>query len=517
VQPAPAAFPDRIEVEPDVVRFEGPMDMGAWSLGAHPAAWAATGDLLPWGEPYVTFRVAPDPEVASRLEDQPAAPDVPSADPERRVPPMPRPHLRPMTAPSPGRSVDFAFYDWLDVPLVADRWHQYEANDYARVEHRLPPVRYRTTPYFSGGEVARPFETIASGLRLRVTGRHLPEISMATIGGGDRGAGFVPFDLLGGLGDEMPADAHATFDGSLRYGTREREAIYRQEQFWGYYGWENFLDARIVLDDAGARAVLGIGERDVARFGAWWRAHETEVELAWKRWLMAEFVRLKPMPFFNFPLEIWHLDLERRPSADGGIILDLTILDEALDLVYSRWLLETVMPAYEPSIDDMHLHLRVGPEQGGLVLDTATDWSLSGEDMADGATRWTFEPSMGDNPVLANEYRATASPALPYLGKVFRPGTPSAFRYTSTPTAFDLQDGERLSFHWHDFGLRLQRVEPAPAAFPDRVVRRRGSITFVGPLDLTAWSRERYASDWAALGGPLPRGVPIVTLEQRAG
>ena len=49
--------------------------------------------------------------------------------------------------------------------------------------------------------------------------------------------------------------------------------------------------------------------------------------------------------------------------------------------------------------------------------------------------------------------------------------------------------------------------------FAGQVVRSHGAVSFAGPLDLTAWSRDRYGADWAALGGLLPRGVPIVVLE----
>ena len=86
-------------------------------------------------------------------------------------------------------------------------------------------------------------------------------------------------------------------------------------------------------------------------------------------------------------------------------------------------------------------------------------------------------------------------------------------RYTVTPTAFDLLAGEQLNFYWLGTGLRLGHVEPRPSAFPGQVVRSRGAISFAGPLDLTAWSRDRYGADWAALGGLLPRGVPMVVLE----
>jgi hypothetical protein len=515
MEPPGEAFPGQIEVGQDTVRFEGPIDMEAWSREANAKSWRQLGDLLPWGEPYVTFTVDASPRFAARLADPPPPPAAEPLDPDRVVPPFPEAPFE--TSPPPpaedGRSVRFDFYDWLDIPMVADRWRQYEANDYTRIDRLRPPVSYRTTPYFTGEAPAEPFSETTSGLRLSVQGRDLPEITMDTIGGGDRGAGFLPRDLMGGLGDgEPPPGGRALFEGHLQYGDREREARYRQELFWGYYGWETFLDAEITMDRDGARTILGITDDEFDRFPSWFRAHEDEVERRWKLWLFEEYKRLQPMPFFNFPLEIWSMDLEPMPMSGSEVKLQMTVLNEALDLVYSRWFNETFMPDYESSFSDLYLTMRIGPSAGDVDLDTANDWTLSADVTPTGERTWTFENFLGDNPYLAHEYRAMDSPALPYFGKVFRPGTPDEFAYDYTPAAFDLREGEQLAFHWAGSGMRLGAVEPSPEDFPGQIVQAKDAVTFRGPLDLTAWSRDRYQDDWESLGGLLPQGVPIITL-----
>ncbi len=63
--------------------------------------------------------------------------------------------------------------------------------------------------------------------------------------------------------------------------------------------------------------------------------------------------------------------------------------------------------------------------------------------------------------------------------------------------------------------IRARHFEP-PVTI-EFTVRAPGSITYLGPLDLAAWSRTRFASDWASLGGLLPRGTPVIQLEQRPG
>ncbi len=517
-EPPLSQFPGQIESDSSGITFRGPMDLASWSRSWQPASWLRLADdehpdgLLPWGEPYVSLRAVP--EAASRaLFKRPERPrPVGDVDPERVIPPFPTPSLTPTPPllPGPGgRVVRYDFYDFLDVPMVADRWEQYEKNDYVRVNRLEFPVSYQTTPYFSGDDV-EPFSETASGMRLRVSGRNLSEITIDTIGGGSRGAGFLPTNLMGGVEPDVVGGT-ALFEGHLRYGSREREAVYRLQEYWGYYGWENFLDARITLDRAAAKKVLGIADAEFASFGGWYARNEEALENRWRLWLYEEWKRLDPMPWFNFPIQIWALDLRRVSSDAGGIVLEITILNEALDVLFGRWFHETFLPHSEHSYEDMYLYMTIGPTSADVDLDTVCDFALS----LVGRATWAWEPFFGDNPLLAHEYRARESPALPYFGKRFHVGQPDEAPYTSVPTLWNLRAGEQLNFHFGSSGLALVEMEPSDLDFPANIVGDEfRSVSITGPIDLSAWSKRRYADEWKATGGLVPVGAPKLRLRQ---
>jgi len=495
LDPAPGAFPGQISRDGKATEFRGPIDFTASSLTRHAADWARLAGpehpdgLLPWGQPLVTFVVKPLRSPSRFSDPKPPAP-VPSVDPGRAIPAFPSPELGatpPM--PSTGRTVRFDLYRFLDVPMPADRWEQLEDNGYVKVDRASFPVEYRTEG------------TTYSGFRLRATGRNLPEIGLDDVGGGLGKAGFLPSNLMGGL-EAGVTGGTATFDGHLAYGERPRESVYRLPEWWGYYGWENFLDARITLDRSAARRVLGISGTDADAFAVWFAANERELETSWRQWLYREFRRSGAMAFFDFPLTIWALDLELVSASSGRIELRMTVFNEALEVLYGRWFNETFLPGYESSIDDMHLSMRIGPTSADLDLDLATGWSL----YQDGKGRWVFEPSLGDDPALADEYRITSSPGLPYLG-----ATLDSYQYDYTPSAWNLRSGEQLNLHVGSAGLIVDTVEPGSGAFRGQIDATSSRVSLTGPMDLRAWSRTSNANAWQQTGGLLPWGEPYIT------
>jgi len=520
-EPPAADFPDQVTEEDTRLVFSGPMDMGAWSVDRYAAAWraiatpAAPDGQLPWGEPYLTFEVSPDADHADLFEDAVQPDPVSDTDPYREVPAFPDVTFDDDTPalPSEGRTLRFDFYDFFRNTMNPDRWATYVDNDYVRVGSLEYPVVFFTTAYWSGldPDDFEPHTLTTSGLRLRIEGHEIPEITIDNMGGltspapEGQEAGFLPYNLLGGL-ESGTVGGTARFEGHMAYGTEDREALYRMQQFWGFYGWENFVDARITLDRAAARKVLGISDADFSYFDAWWAGHETAVEQAWKLWLYDEFVRTAPMPWFNYPLQSWTNDLTLVSSDTDGVVLAWTNLNEALDVVIGRWLGETIMPAYEVSYDDMYLDLTIGPTSSEVRVDTSLDFSgLVGDDLATEAVEpWTWRARTGDNPYLANEYRYFASPAWPYysLDAV----------YTDVPCAWDLAEGEQVNFHFGDADLTLATASPSSEDLPDNVIAdpsRFYSIT--GPVDLEAWSQAVDPAAWAATGGLVPEGVPKLT------
>lgn len=193
LEPRAGEFPGQIAEGPSAVTYTGPIDFETWSRGYQPTSWLKLADathpqgLLPWGEPYVALRARGVTPAAMALFKKPRKPArVGKKDSERTVPPFPTATLEPTPPLTPGpggRTLKVDLYDFLDVTMVADRWDQYDHNDYVRINSLSFPVSYQTTPYFSDEE-PEPFSNLASGVRMKVTGRSLPEITIDTIGGG---------------------------------------------------------------------------------------------------------------------------------------------------------------------------------------------------------------------------------------------------------------------------------------------------------------------------------------------
>jgi hypothetical protein len=279
--------------------------------------------------------------------------------------------------------------------------------------------------------------------------------------------------------------------------------IYRQQPYWGFYGWENFLDSHITMDRVGAQKVLGITGAEFDDFAKWFadESNADALRYAWRQWLYSEWRANNAMDFFNFPLQIWGFPLELVSASPNKLMLRQTILNEALDVVLGKWLNNTVMPYWQGSYDDVFIDLLIGPESSSLDMDLVNDWGLN----ATGSKRkrvWAFESYIGSNPYLAHEYRMKSAPGLPYYGQNF----------TYTPTLWNLAEGEQLNFHYGSSKLKLAHLDPAPEEFPDSVVVGPGVVSITGPVQFDDWSRTTYADQWKKTGGLLPRGVPYVAV-----
>jgi hypothetical protein len=499
--PGGSKFPDQIHSDDSHIEFRGPIDFTAWSKEHDKEWWLQLADpshpagLLPWGLPSVTFRVLPSGPAAKLFSEPIQPPKVSKTDPFRAVPTMPATSLA-VTPPLPsGRTLKVDLYSLLDPHMLPERWKQYEDNQYQEVVSFKYPKAYRTSPYFPPDPTElTPYSEPSSGMRMRIQARNLPEINIDKIGGGSNPAGFLPRDLMGGL-EEGVVGGTASLTSHMGYGTREREAIYRMPDYWGYYAWENFWDLRLVLDRPGAKKVLGVTDAQFGGFEAWFTANKENVRREWRQWFYREFRKCDPMAWFNYPLQVWGflVDLE---SADAGeVVLNLTVLNEAQDVVIGRWFMQTFLPHSESSWEDMYLNMTIGPETSDVDVDSTVDWGLSGY----GGRRnrkWWWEPFLGDNPYLSNEYREADSVAKPYVGRDF----------TATPSAWDLASGEQLNFHHGP--LELAEFEPPSTEFPDQIVQSPGVVSMTGPLGLKAWHKAKYPEAWAAAGGSLPVGVP---------
>jgi hypothetical protein len=397
--------------------------------------------------------------------------------------------------------------------MVRDRWKQYEAQDYVRVNRWTYPVSYQLSPYVGSDRATSDAGLInSSGVRLRITARKLPEITIDTIGGVSSPAGepvgFLPYNLMGGS-ERHVAGGTAVFHGHLQYGDRKRESRSGLLDCWGYYGWENYLAATLTLDPVAAQKVLGITEAQYERIQDWWKNKQESVEWSWKLWLYEEFKRLKPMPSFNYPLQVWTSHLKLAKASSGKIQLWMSFLTEGLDVLYGRWFIETFMPDFESSFSDMHIKMTIGPQNADVYVDLVSEFFLANEP---GSQKWTWECMRGDNPYLAYEYRILESPGHPYFSKRIPRGkraTDAVYDYT--PTAWNLKEGEQLNFHAGQSGMKMTWVEPTPKSLPGQVIfEPRGTFSITGPADLRAWSKDYYPKQWRAIGGLLPHGCPYL-------
>ncbi len=529
LDPPASAFPDRVKVLDHRVVIQGPVDLTNWSCRSEPRDWQALADathpsgLLPRGLPRLSWRLAgPLPRgVKDTLREAPRTSVHKSREPAKTpegtaavttryqaLPPFPDPDLPKPPAVS-GRSLCCDLYSFLDIPLVHDRWAQYQENGFAQVSRRTPPVVVRTTPSFGTGSETEALSERSSGSRLRVTARNLPEISWAALGASPRRAGFLPHNLLGRLENSTPP-GNALLEAHLRYGDRRREKSSGLLEAWGYYGWENYLDARLTLDYPAARRVLGLAAGEVSGFAERFAEYKPLLENAWRGFLYAEFRRLKPMPFFNYPLQVWAFELALVEATPAGFVLTLSVLNEALDAVLGRWLMETVLPAFERAYDDIHLRLRLTERGADLDLDLATYFDLYEDE--DGT--WIWEAGTGDDPALAFEYRVTTSPAYRY--NAWNEVASEEDRYDYAPAAWNLGAGESLRFHLQESGLKPSYCEPEPGEVHGQPkLGKDGVLTFQGPLNLAAWSQKANTKDWRKRGGLLPWGCPFLQFQRR--
>jgi len=417
------------------------------------------------------------------------------------------PNLFVSTEARAARTVTYEWFSFFDIPMPEDVWDSRVIGTVTTFISRTPPIQFTHNTLTGDG-----ITSVVAPLRLKVTARELPEINIDKIGGELNPAfptgpvaGFVPHNLMGGL-EAGVAGGTMTINGTLQYGPRPRERDYKLQFVWGFYGWESFWDATMVLDRNAAKKVLGVTEAEYNDIGNWWAANRTDVERTWRDWIYREGSRLDMAAnFYNFEVALWTNDLTLSyDAATDKITMTQIIFNEALEVTYARWFKETFLLHFQglrPSFTDMTLNMTIGPSTTDVDLDAAMD--IGFRQLADGA--WAWESWNGDKPFWAGEFNATGSYAFQYFGKIDS---------DYAPTAWDLQAGETLKFNWASTGLTLRFMEPDPADFPDNItVDPAGSVIITGPIDMRTWSETHKPAEHDALGGLLPQGVPYLELE----
>lgn len=346
-----------------------------------------------------------------------------------------------------------------------------------------------------------------------------------------------------------------------------------QKTFWSKV-------STVVLDKNASMEVLGITETEwntlIADVNAWWSTNEKFVEPAWRSWFIYEGqVRLDIWPFYGgWYLEDFKPYVSLVPSYNPTTEkLTFTIDYQAMgfECLLGRWFSEVDILHYEAyAYPDLYLDAYIGPTSANLTLDTGMTWVLdlvSPEPYSD-MSAWAFENRKGD-------YIASAPPQHPhsdydpYVGKEPIPPIRSIghIKYNHTydeefyfiGNVWDLKDGETLIFNYAtpepvwaltrepgnasqmvydpdayygvDPGIMVYgpfynatayltptRIEPYPADFPGQILvdETAKTVTFVGPINMTEWSKTTLTQYWNMLAdenypeGLLPWGCPYI-------
>jgi len=457
---------------------------------------------------------------------------------------------------SPERTLAFKWYSFFDVPIKPDVWARREAR-YGGKDKLISatyPVVYLWQPELG-------WNYFYTSARLKATARELPEIWVDQ-------PEFLPYNLLGALELGVSGGTAEIKNWYLDYMDEARRAELKfPPGSWDGYNTE--LKGDVVMDKSATKKILGITEAQYQSLKAdpagWWAANENNVETAWSTWLHDEDTRLNIFPFFEYPFTDWpgrytdYLSLSYDAGLDQ-VTLTMDMITWGMECLLARWFQETFMPGYEWWWDDFKFNATIGPSLTNIDMDTAVQWAMymwSYNDTRFADPVWVWEAVRGDIPDVAYEKGVTTSPAYPYYRKTYyvvAPGNEWYDRYGDydyTPSAFNLKQGETLTFDWSNvyqkgpiwgykqqpwglgqkpidallnvsgnLKLSVETSEPYGdwGNFPSQINYDLAdkTVTYTGPINMTELSFNNIRSQWARLADPrypnglLPWGEPFL-------
>jgi len=453
------------------------------------------------------------------------------------------------------RSVAFKWYSFFDVPIKPDVWQaRWDAYGNDRLLSSAYPVVYLRESYPG-------WNYYYTSVRFKVTARELPEILINS-------PKFLPYNLMGNLEPTVANGIAQIKDWYLDYvDSARRVEIGFPADLWD--GYVSELRGTVIMDRNGTKKILGITEAQYQSLTAdptgWWAANEHNMETAWSTWLYIEDARLDTSPFFGYPFTDWpgqytnYLEISYNSALDQ-VTLTLDLATYGMECLLARWFQETFIPGYEWWWDDFKFNATIGPSLTNIDMDTAVQWAMhmwSYNDTKFAGPVWVWRAVRGDVPDLAELYNVTSSPAYPYIGKTYYVVAPGNEWYDKygfydyTPSAWDLKQGETLTFDWsnvHQKGpiwVFNQKPWVAPQRPNDTITQVFGmlelapktsepyadwgassdqinyspvarTMTFNGPINMTDLSFDNIRSEWGRLAdskhpdGLLPWGEPFL-------
>lgn len=431
------------------------------------------------------------------------------------------------------RTVDTTWYGMFEQPLgpwYETRWDAY--GEELLLTDTYPYLYlWAGDPYEETGDI-----WIYSMMRMNITGRNMTELNM------NENAEFIPF-----FGDARGGNAELNW--YMHYITYEEaeEKLSGYSLTW-YDGWYIALNGTVTLDNAGAKTVLGITDSQYDDFDTWWNLNSADVSLDWEDWLREEAGndRVAIFNMYNYDLEFAHFELDAERVGDE-IIITLDTVSWAMEALMTRWMHEAWMPT-EWYLEDMNFDVRIGAEMADIDIDTSAGYSLYADISEDtGDPCWVWEGLMQDflessldnpfslfDPYVDLEYYVSG-PGNEYNGETLP--------YTYTPGAWNLSEGETLTFEWPEgdqlffehtpgttggpvagvanttevmYPMTVVYAEPMPSDALEfiEIDTDARQITYTGPFDMWTWSQDQTAhqnlsDEWDRLG-VLPWGIPWV-------
>ncbi|MGD9962481.1 MAG: PKD domain-containing protein [Thermoplasmata archaeon] len=416
------------------------------------------------------------------------------------------------------RTVNYQWHDMFQEPF-GDWW------DYRYMTEVLSdsyPFIYGELSRYEPGTIGE----YRSSMQLEVDANNLPEVSM------EDDPQFLPY-----LGTERGGTA--TINWYLQYITPE-EAQEWSNVFTWYDGWWTRLSGTTELDLTAAKAVMGITDGEFEDFDAWWAYEGESFKYAYTSWMYDEAERLGVFSMYEWPLQIAVDDISASKYNDT-VVIEYNIISWGMEALMTKWLHEAFMPT-EWYFEDFLMHAVISPDSADIDISTAVTGAVFGwKDISTGRLSWAWRGMLQD--ILPSSGYYGPSDFDIYQDKIYMnmyAGSPlygEWIPFDYTPGAFNLSEGERMSFEWPDgpqlfideayqdnvttavYHMASPYSEPSPYDFPSMVSIDEDlrTLTFEGPLDMYTWSMEQtahdhLASEWDRVG-LLPYGIPWIEFQ----
>ncbi len=441
----------------------------------------------------------------------------------------------PLTLPQ--RSVAYRFYDFFGTPWQQYWWQRYNVTGYEQPYSKTYPYifAYHGSPM---GNVE-----YYSDIRMNVTARNISTINM------NEDPIFFPL-----FGVERGGNAVIDWYGRYLNADEVHERIPSTES--SNDGWFFDLGGTITLDRQASKAFFGITDPQFDGFAAWWSVNNETIASLFYDNITKEgdgpVYDIYPAYEYNINWLDYTFWCEKKGTgASSSVVVHFDTVSWGIDALIMRWLRYT-FERVEYYMEDMNLHMRIGPEYADVDLDGVQVYGL----MAWQSTEiyagshpdpvWYWRAQMQDyvpsrivepGPNLYEKYMPW-NYSVKYPGNLFFGGD---FQYDFTPGALNLSANESVTVQWpsgpqlficqsydsagdpiigSSYNISQEMMvaysQPGPSDFPDNIFidQAAHTIKFVGPLNLYNWSRDQTTYPelralWQKMG-ILPNGVPYI-------